>query len=276
MARRAVIVGVLLVALAASSHANYFLVRTGAFYDTGDFGTSRNFHTWYFPVTVKGVYDPFDVSLTAAWVYLTTQQRLALAEGIPNPSGELPPQTSASGPNDTVLRVRYFLLKDPGGSSLIPALSPYLKVKFPSGNPDKQLGTGRADYGFGLTFDKMLEPFYLYGDAGYTIVGKPPGEDLQNRPSAGIGAGFFANKRASLSAELDWRKALVKGFDDPFDLIGIFGYKLSSSIQLGVYGLKGLSNGSPQYGGGADISYKFGMKGFHANSIIRPPSKPGS
>ena len=253
------ILGASLFAVAVPSQARYFSVGSGAFYDTGDFGTSRDFHTWYFPVTVKGVWDRFDLSLTSAWVYLSTEQRLALAEGTPNPSGQ-PQSTTTSGPNDTVLRSRYFWIKDPGPDTWRPGITPYAKVKLPTGDPDKELGTGKPDFGAGLSFDKTFEPIFFFIDGGYTIVGKPAGENLQNRPSATGGVGASLNKKTSLSTELDWQRALVKGFDDPFDVMLIASRKLTRSVQIDVYALKGLSNGSPKFGGGMDASYKFGFR----------------
>ena len=67
------------------------------------------------------------------------------------------------------------------------------------------------------------------------------------------------NKKTSLSFEFDWRKALVRGFDDPLDLYAILGYRWTPTVQSALYAMKGLSDGSPSYGGGFDVSYKFGI-----------------
>src|SRR5207302_410503 len=82
----------------------------------------------------------------------------------------------AAGFGDLYFKGRYYLLDDAGLDSWVPGLAPFLKVKAPTADADKGLGTGAWDVGFGLEWDKRFREFFLLGDVSYTVIGEPPGQ----------------------------------------------------------------------------------------------------
>ncbi len=236
-----------------------FQLKFGATYDQGDFGTSNTTRTLFTPVTLKYLGERFDVGITGSFVVVDTVGGVTLIDGTPTRTeGALAGRETNAGLGDTLIKGRLFLVDDPGLESPRPALTPVVKVKIPTADEDKNLGTGETDYGFGLEVDKQLGSFFLFGDASYTIIGNPPGQDLRNRPAASVGAGLKLSNALSVNALLDWRRALVAGKDDPLEVVGVLSIKTSPRTTVSPSVFVGLTNGSPEFGVGFEVSYKFG------------------
>jgi Putative MetA-pathway of phenol degradation len=242
---------------AALTEREHFQLKLGAAYDQGDFGTSDTTRSVFAPITLRYLGEQFDVGVTAAAVYLNTESSVVVIDGEPTPTGR-PRRSREVGFGDLVFRGRYYAVDDPGPDSLVPALAPFLKVKAPTGDASKGLGTGEWDVGFGLEFDKQFREFFLLGDVGFTFIGDPPGQNFRDRPAASLGIGRTFMPALAVIALLDWRRALVKGRDDPLELVGIVQVKVAPHVVLSPYVLVGLTRGSPDFGIGAELSWRFG------------------
>lgn len=237
-----------------------FQLKLGATYDEGEFGTGQTTRTLFVPLTFKYLAERFDVGLTLPYVRLDSPGGVLLIEGRPQSSRQGPTRRVVEdGVGDLVLKGRYFLVDDRGPNSLVPGLAPFGKVKFPTADEDRGLGTGEFDYGFGLEFDKQIPAnFFLFGDGSYTVIGSPSGQDLRNRPGASFGVGYKLTKALSVSSFIDWRRAVVRGKDDPTEIWGTLTYKLSPTISVSPHVFGGLTDGSPDFGGGIELAWKFG------------------
>jgi hypothetical protein len=235
----------------------HFQLKVGSAYDQGDFGTSDTTRSAYVPVTFRYLGEQFDVGVTAGLIYLNTTSDVVIIDGVPTATGRQQ-RTQDVGFGDLVFRGRYYALEDPGVDSLVPALTPFLKVKAPTADASKGLGTGEWDVGFGLEFDKQFREFFLLGDVGYTFIGDPPGQTLRNRPSASLGIGRSFTPMLAVTLLLDWRRSLVRGHDDPLELVGVVQVKLARGLTLAPFSFVGLTDGSPAFGIGAELSWRFG------------------
>ncbi|HJY86337.1 MAG TPA: hypothetical protein VKE24_05820 [Candidatus Acidoferrales bacterium] len=108
--------------------------------------------------------------------------------------------------------------------------------------------------------DKQLGTFLLFGDVSYTVIGKPVGLDLQNRPAASFGLGKKVSRAITVSGLIDWRRALVRGTGDPVEVAGILTYKASPSVSVSPNVFVGLTNGSPAFGAGVELAFRFGQR----------------
>jgi hypothetical protein len=237
---------------------DHFQIKVGAGYDQGDFGASETTHTFYAPVTLRYLGERFDVGVTGSFIYLDAPSDVTIVDGRPTITGTPGTRDTATGIGDTVIRGRYFLVDDPGPGSWLPGLAPFVKLKLPTGDEDEGLGTGEVDGGFGIEYDKQFgEIFFIFGDASYTFMGDPPDQNFRDRPAASVGVGArLGTFTASLL--LDWRRALLSGSDDPLELLASLAYKVSPSTTLTPYAFVGLSEGSPDWGIGFELSYRFG------------------
>ncbi len=84
-------------------------------------------------------------------------------------------QTNA-GLGDTILKARFFVVDDPGSNRWWPSLTPFVKLKIPTADENKNLGTGEFDGGFGIEFDRTFGHFFIFGDVSYTSMGTRQGK----------------------------------------------------------------------------------------------------
>lgn len=237
----------------------HFQLKVGATYDQGDFGTSDTTRTLFVPVTFKYLGERFDIGVTPSFVVVDTVGGVSLIEGMPTRTeGAQGRRGTNAGFGDTLVKGRLFLFDDPGPQTPLPSFAPFFKVKIPTANEDRNLGTGETDYGFGFEWEKQFERFLLFGDASYTVIGSPPGQDLRNRPAASLGAGLQLTNALTVGALIDWRRAVVSGRDDPTELVGFLTYTITRTISFSPHVLVGLTNGSPDFGIGFELGYKFG------------------
>jgi hypothetical protein len=250
----------------------HFQFRLGATYEQGDFGTSNTSRAIVIPATLKYLGERFDLGVTASFVHLETTGRVTLVDNIPtgtNQQGETDQtaatqssgpgsRTSASGLGDTLLKGRFYLLKDQGPNSPLPALIAFGKVKIPTADEAKNLGTGEFDYGFGLQWSKEIGRLVLFGEGSYTVIGSPPGRDFRNRPAANVGVGVNLSRTVTVGGLVDWRRALVSTREDPVALIGFLAHRLTPTISVIPSASVGLTKGAPDFGGGVEFVYTFG------------------
>ncbi|MGH7278086.1 MAG: hypothetical protein ACREJG_05305 [Candidatus Rokuibacteriota bacterium] len=246
---------------AASGQAprEHFQLKIGPSYDEGDFGTSDTTRTFFLPLTLKYLGDRFDVGVTMSYVSIDSAGGVTIVDGRPVETGEeRGARRTDSGFGDIFLRGRYFLIDDPGPQSPLPALSPTLVLKIPTADEDDSLGTGEPDFGFGLELDKTFGNLIVFGEVSYRIIGDPPGQDFRNRPAAYVGAGLRLSDLVTVIGLVDWRRALIAENDDPLELVGVVSLRLTPTILVSPNAFVGLTDGSPDFGIGVELSYKFG------------------
>jgi hypothetical protein len=244
---------------AQQDEREHFQIKLSPSYDQGDFGTSEVTRTFFMPLTLRYLGRSFDVSATFSYIRIDSPGDVVIVDGAPNPVGTPARERQVeNGFGDILLKGRYFLVDDPGLPSPIPSVVPFLKLKIPTGNESKGLSTGKTDFGFGVELDKTFGPWIVFGDASFTIMGDPEGIDFRNRPGASLGAGYRISELFSVAALVDWRRALVRGQDDPVDLLGLLTIYVTRTISITPNVVVGLTDGSPNWGVGVELSWRFG------------------
>ena len=194
---------------------------------TGDFGTTAT-STLYSAVLSAGVTgEDWDAGASLPFYVLDS-------EGA----------DTETGLGDLYLRAgRRLLPPTDGGTSVYGSAA----LKVPTADEDAGLGTGEPDAGGFLSLRQSLGRWQVSLFGGYTFLGDPPGEDLDNVVSYGAelyrrldGAGLFAG--------VEGRTAAVPGADDPLELYGGGFRLLPGGRAWTVEGLVGLSDGSPDFG----------------------------
>jgi len=90
---------------------------------------------------------------------------------------------------------------------------------------------------------------------GYRFLGDPPGIDLDDVVLFSLGAGYKISDDFSGGLVFDYRQASVATSDDSLELSPYLVWKPFERWGLNVYGIVGLSDGSPNHGGGVQISH---------------------
>jgi hypothetical protein len=120
-----------------------------------------------------------------------------------NPKGE----SSHYGYGDTELGVKYRFIQE---DALIPQVGIFPLVLLPTGDEDKNLGTGKVQALFPLWLQKSWEPWKTYGGGGYWIN---PGSDNKDYWFFGWEVERKISEYLTLGAEIFHQTASEKGGD---------------------------------------------------------------
>ena len=90
--------------------------------------------------------------------------------------------TPATGAGDLEITMSYLVRRE---SPRLPALALAAEEKIPTAR-NNLIGTGKADHTAYVIASKMLGRFDNHFNVGYTVVGSPRGQSLQNRVSAAL------------------------------------------------------------------------------------------
>ena len=242
-----------------------WLLSTSVNYSVGDYGTGKDTTLLYVPLTL-GVtpLERLSLSLTVPFIRQTTQTVVVTGGGVAvkkKEQGKLATSErdnvtqTEEGLGDVLLKGAYVLLEE---KSIVPEVAPYLKIKVPTADKDRGLGTGELDETVGVDMSKQLvERLFAYVTVAYTFIGSPPGEHLRNSFGWSVGAAYSVAPPFSIFAFLDGATAISPGQEDPLEIRVGAEYKLTKSLKLTGAATKGLSNGSADWGVSGGLTLRF-------------------
>ncbi len=255
------------------------------YYSSGDYGTASTTTITYLPLSIRRLFDNGDITLVIPYISITGSGAVTVLSGVPNRtsgsgatgSGSSggggqgqgqgkgkkpgtvsptdPTESTDSGLGDIILRGRYYLLDERGP---FPTLALTGRIKFPTADADRGLGTGKFDEGLGLEVTKKLIGNWIgFLDLGYTFIGDPPTANLRNQWNYDLGLGYYFTKDFLGSFYYEEWRALVEGLSNPRDLLFAMNYKATSILRFNASLLVGLSDGAPDYGLTGGLSFRF-------------------
>jgi hypothetical protein len=231
-------------------------------YLKGDYGTGEDTEIIYVPFTFGIRLDRFRLGLTVPYLRQTSQNVVLTGGGVAAKKNQQSPSTTTTtsqtehGLGDILLRVSYIVLKE---EPLLPEIEPYLKIKFPTADEDRGLGTGEFDETLGVDLSKTFLDNRLAGylSLAYTFIGSPPGADFDNTFGWSIGAAYAVTLPFSVFAFLDGATAIAPGQDNPLELRVGVEYRFTKAVKLTGSVMKGLSDGSADWGVSAGLALRF-------------------
>src|SRR5436853_5378373 len=267
MRNRAALIGLALIvagvtpALAAEDDPRWSF-STSVNYSVGDYGTNKDTTIVYVPFTL-GV-RPIDrlwLSLTLPYIYQSSEDVVVTGGGVAarkrGGGGKFAAperSTSESGLGDMLLRVSYVVLEE---GELIPEIAPYVKIKFPTADSDRGLGTGEFDETIGVDLSKrLIDGLFGFVTLSYTFVGDPPGTNFRDSFGWSVGPAYSMGP-LSLFTFLDGSTAISPGQSDPLELRVGAEYRLTRALKFTGAVTRGLSNGSADWGVSAGFTFRF-------------------
>jgi hypothetical protein len=242
-------------------------------YTSGTYGTDTRTNIFYLPFSVKRFFPDGDITLVVPYVSIEGTGAVRLVGGVGTRTSktqgsgsgtgkgkkvtDTPQDTasSSSGLGDVILRGRYYLVEE---TSTMPLIALTARLKMPTADADAGLGTGEFDEGIGVEFTKKLsERWRGFLDGGYTVIGDPEGVKFRNQWWYDIGAGYDVDKNWNLSLYYEEYRALVTTVNNARDLFFSALFKPTSALRCTGSFMVGLSNGAPNYGLTAGLSYRF-------------------
>ena len=266
MTRSTLFLALVLVAGAAQAEDG-FNFGIGADYSSGDYGSDTTTKILSIPFTAR--YTTGDWTLRASLPWMSVDGDPNVVPGLgsvnnTNPNGRGRGQGnngggtpdpvesgSASGIGDLRLAATYAI--DTGGPLGVDLTA---AAKIATADEDKSLGTGANDYGVALDLYRDFDGTLLFGGVGYTALGDSDFIDVDSVFNVNAGASWHVGN-GSLGAMYDWRAAASEDADDRSELTGFYTVPAGERSKLQLYAVKGLSDGSPDWGAGLSVSTNF-------------------
>lgn len=228
-----------------------YKITTGIDYSEGDYGQDQDTKITYVPFTFKATKDNFSAKITVPWLQIEGPGAVVGAGGsgvVNNLSGTV---TTESGLGDIVFAGSYTY--DIADTTYVDFTG---KVKLPTADDDKGLGTGKTDYTIAIDATHQIHNTSISAGGGHRFVGSSATLNLDDVWFASVGLGQKINDKFSIGVSYDYSQAAGTG-DDPSEATLYGSYKITDQVNLQPYVLKGFSDGSADLGGGIMVSYKF-------------------
>lgn len=229
---------------------------SGFDYSSGKYGSSARTDILYVPFIVKYESGRWTGRVTLPYLEITS------------------PGTVVGGGNDVVVigtTDNARRVKSSGMGDVATALtysifegSPYglfvdvtAKVKLPTADEQKGLGTGKADYTALADIYRSFGRFTLLGAVGYKDTGTPAGLALKNVWFGGIGGAWRFNPTTTGGLLWDMRQPTRDGNEGARDLTAYLTHKWNDNFKMQAYTYHGYSNASADFGGGMVLSLSY-------------------
>ena len=241
-----------LLALAAQAQDSPLTLGAGLHYSEGDYGTGSTTRITSLAATAR--YEQGQWTYRATVPYLRIEGNSSVIPGVGAVRGGGSTRSTESGLGDIVLGATYNAYYNPASTLGVDLTG---KLKLPTADENKGLGTGEADFAFLLDLYKTFERITAFGGVGFHVLGDAPGLPLDNVWSANLGASYTINERDSAGLSLDGRERAAPGSERQRELTAFFTRKLDRLWKAQVYGLIGFADGSPDWGAGLTFARPF-------------------
>src|SRR4051812_37794979 len=230
-------------------------LSTGLDYTTGKYGASESTDILYIPFTGKYEVGPWTAKLVVPWIRITGPANVVGAPGDTVVlEGENTGRRTASGLGDIVASAFYNVLNErsaPFGLDLGG------KVKLGTADENRGLGTGKNDFSVQADAFKPIGALTPFGTLGYRWYGDPAGVNFKNVFYWSAGASYKMSQPTTVGVAYDYRPAIVDNGSHVSEATVFVSQKLNADWKVQVYGVKGFSTGSPDWGLGAVLAYSY-------------------
>jgi hypothetical protein len=228
-------------------------VSAGVEYAAGDFGSAADTKILYAPFSVKWDTPKFALRVTVPYIRIDgpgvvvggSESLIAIGAGVG-------PASVESGLGDVVLAATYKLYPGPG--SRLPFFEVVGKIKLPTADEAKGLGTGEADFTVQLNAFQSIGPLTPFASIGWRALGDPSGLELRNGVVATVGADFKLDPKFNIGATWDYRARATTLSEAASEISPYVVWSAGEGWAINAYGVFGFSDGSPDAGGGVRLT----------------------
>lgn len=230
-------------------------LSTGIDYSSGTYGATQSTDIIYLPITVKYEKPSWSLKLTLPYIKMTSPDN-TINSGTPVQTAStvsLVRQTF-SGQGDIIVTGTHNLHHDLAHGFAIDLTG---KIKIPTADTTQGLGTGKYDYSAQLDLLKQSGRHMLFSSVGYRKMGDPDGLDFKNPWYGSIGWGHTASNTIQWGGIYELQQPVIDGNALLKDVLAYITYKITATHTVQGYLVKGLSDGSPDWGSGISVSTSF-------------------
>ena len=219
----------------------------GVDYASGDYGTADTTGTLSVPISLKHT--------AGAWT-LRASLPYVRAEGTfnRNDGTTLVAKRTESGIGDLTVGATYALIDNPDGYSFDIGG----KTKIATADKAKTLiTTGESDFSLMVDVFRSFSNMAVFASLGYSVKGEPAGVSYKSPFFSSLGVSMPLKSGHTLGAAWDYRQALTNTGDPISEVTAFYSMKISPTNKMQFYGVVGLSDGSPDLGGGIVMTHTY-------------------
>ena len=255
----AVVLGIGAVSFCYAADDTELRLGLGADYSRGKYGSGTETTIFSIPFTARYETERWTFKGSLPWLEVTGPSNFLPGFGHVDNSGKSKKRNFAgtateSGIGDTVLSATYNAWYD---DDLERGIDLTGRVKLPTADAAKGLGTGSTDFSAQLDAYRTFDRWTLFADVGYYWFGHSDYVELKNAINYGIGASQKMNDRDSIGASLDGRQKSSVGGAPQRELTFFWNRRMNRDTRFQAYALVGLANGSPDFGIGVTAAKSF-------------------
>lgn len=221
---------------------------SGFDYSRGDYGFAQATEVWSVPANLRYESGPWTLTASVSYLTLKGPATVVAGGGAPRPTA-----SSESGVGDIYAGATYAF----GTIGRDVNVAATVRVKLPTADEDRGLGTGAADYYGEWVFYRTFNTTTPFVTLGYRVLGDYATYDLLNGAYASLGAHFRVSPATVVTPLVSWRRKIVAGGENSCDALLMVTHDLNPRWQIVAYGLKGFTDASPDVGAGLSVNRKF-------------------
>jgi hypothetical protein len=230
-------------------------VGSGIDYSSGKYGGTSSTDILYVPVYAKYEGDTLGLKVTVPYLRITSPGTVIIVGDRPvavsSPSA---PRTTESGLGDVVLAGTWSAYNNREAGVLLDVVG---KLKLPTADESKGLGTGKTDYALQLDAVKQWGSLSALATVGYRWMGNPPGIELKDVWYASSGFAYKLRPETSVGLLYDYRQRTSTNGSPQSEITAYVSQRVSSHTKLQLYAIGGFADGSPDWGAGLMIAQTF-------------------
>lgn len=241
--------------LPAAALAEGLTISAGAEYSSGKYGDTQKTEMYNVPVTGKYETGLWTFRLSLPLVRVTGPGNVVGAgdDRVTLPGGSTAVRTE-TGLGDLVGSASYNLVDERTSEF---GLDVGAKVKLGTADEDKGLGTGENDHSVLADVFKPMGDYTAFGSLGYRFYGDPPGIELRNVVFGSIGGSYRKSREISFGLAYDFRPRITDRGGRVSEATAFLSQRVSRDLKLQYYGVRGFSDGSPDFAVGVMLSHSY-------------------
>jgi hypothetical protein len=235
--------------LAAPAAMAQATLATSSEYSSGSYGETTDTTLLYAAVSAGYVGDDWTFEAILPWVELEGPATF-LGPDIPLGRGDATraPGEKASGFADVgFVASRSFVLSADGATRM----DLTGRAQLPTGDQDNGLSAGQARGSLGLDLSRDAGDWTLFAGGGWRFNGG----DYQDGGYASTGLAWTSPGGVSVGAAYDWSEASTAGVEAASEISAWVSLPTGKTTRFQIYGVAGLSEGSPDQAIGARIVF---------------------
>jgi len=131
------------------------------------------------------------------------------------------------------------------------------KVKLPTADDTKGLGTGKIDTAFEADVSRKLGSLTPFGTLGYEFLGESERYPMKDGLFATAGVVATTSEKTSVGIAGNWRQPTISGGSSAAELMGFFQEKITATSHIQIFILHGYTDASPEIAVGATLGLAF-------------------